>query len=439
MRSVKINRGLITTGAAIFFMLGVVVSPVHAELPKSVALLAGQNIWVGFVDVQDDGGNIKVTYSITEGSWCLQHVHAHAAEDETDIPRTRRGNPIPGRFQVNEPVDCETSKTVTLGEVPDGDFVVAAHAVVATTNNCQDEGVLFGTERDTGMIKEIDAVSCNVVELIDTLDPAPGDMERNSPNGLAFDEPGNTLYFSVNGRMNGDTPERDDGGLGSQLWAADLATKSVNRVDLDGNGNSTLGTLEGHSASGMFFIDDYWYMENQSDRLKRVALSDPLGGTENPSVCDIDADFDLSGDFRFGDIVVAPGTTRLFASTNGAKETVNSFVSLDLDTCSGFKTKCTDPGNEHDGVGECADQQQLAYGSNGVLYGHPTASGQLFVIDTESGLNSKMVCKDIGFYTDLASGPQCSPEPSGEDETAWGDGERFVTRGNWATFIQIQQ
>jgi len=427
-------KGLANGIASVILTLGLTLvgSVARAELPTSVSLLAGKDIFVGFVDIENNNGILEVTYSV-EGGWCLQHVHADAAADSSGIPQTRRGSPIPGRFQVNEAVACEATKTVTLGDVPSGNFVVAAHAVVASlTDDCQGEGVLYGTERGTGWIYEIDAVACSAEQLIDTGDPFPADSGVNSPNGLAYDSANNLLYFSVTDMDQAQftTPEAAE----SQLWAADLDNDSVARVDVDGPG----GSLDRHAASGEFFIGEYWYVENQSDRLKKVAFSGTHTGSEQ-SVCDIDGGEDLSSDYRFGDIVVVPGTTTLLGSTNGALTSTNSFFSLDLNNCSNLNTLCTDPGNTDGGVGQCADQQQLAYGSNGVLYGHPTGDGQLFVVDATTGLNTEIACNDIGSYTDLAAGPQCSPKPTGEDETAWGEGDRFVRRGNWATFININQ
>ncbi|HSR52337.1 MAG TPA: hypothetical protein VLV83_16040 [Acidobacteriota bacterium] len=406
-----------------------------AQLPVEVALFAGQDIEVGTVEVIDNGGTLEVIYTISDMDlngdgiiesdyWCIQQVHAHVAADASGIPQTRNGSPKPGQFSANEPVACASSYTVSLGPVPLGDFVVAAHAEIDNTPSCQLEGVLYGTEQGTGWIWEIDAVACAATPLIDTGDPAPADNNVNSPNGLAFDAANNTLYFSASGAVSG-TPEQP----GSELWAADLDTMTVAQVNLNGVNDP----LFGHSAGGTFFLGEYWYVANRSDSLYSVDVNG-APPTESP-YCDVDG-AGASGEYRFGDSAVAPGTTILFASTNGPEST---FFSVDLNGCVNFTRLCDDPGNANSGVGECADQQQISYGSNGVLYGHSTGGGDFYVIDTATGLNDSLACDaaDIAVnFTDLASGPQCAAD---QDETAWGAGPRFVDQGNWATYIQVTQ
>lgn len=393
-------------------------------------LYAGQDILVGNVNVDVDiNGDVLVTYTIDDTDndgdgipedeyWCLQYVHADLQLLPEDFPQTKKGNPTPGHFAVYEPVDCLSTVTLNLGPQPDEQYYVAAHAEIDNTAACQLEGDLFGTQANTGWIWAIDAVNCVASQLIDTGDPAPADTNVNSPNGLAYDAMNDVLYFSVSGSVSG-SPEQP----GSDLWYADLGSMTVGLV----------GSLFGHSAGGTFFMGDYWYVANNSDDLYQVDV-DPLIETW---YCDIDGAGD--GLFRFGDSAFIPGTTTLIASTNGPAQ--NVFTADVSAGCSGFTVLCTDPGpgNAFSGVGECADQQQLSFGSNGLLYGHSTSGGEFFVVDTLTGLNDSLACDEFDtpdgimnlYFTDLASGAQCVAD---RDETAWGDGIDFLGR-NWATYI----
>lgn len=78
---------------------------------------------------------------------------------------------------------------------------------------------------------------------------------------------------------------------------------------------------------------------------------------------------------------------------------------------------------------------QLAFGSNGELYGHESRGiGKFYILDQTNGALTEVIPTTPFnglLYTDCASGMICLPE----EETAWGDGARFVERGNWATWI----
>ncbi len=140
--------------------------------------------------------------------------------------------------------------------------------------------------------------------------------------------------------------------------------------------------------------------------------------------------------FRFGDTAVAPGTTTLYANTNGPASNV---FTVDVSSgCTGYTELCSDPGNVHSGVGECADQQQMSFGSNGLLYSNSTGGGEFYVVDTATGLNDSLACDSFNDGQDelhcapiWASGPQCTAD---REETAWGAGNDFSGK-NWATCI----
>ncbi|MFH1682999.1 MAG: hypothetical protein ABIA37_04340, partial [Candidatus Woesearchaeota archaeon] len=79
---------------------------------------------------------------------------------------------------------------------------------------------------------------------------------------------------------------------------------------------------------------------------------------------------------------------------------------------------------------------QLAFGSDNVLYGHRSTQpvGQpapWFVIDTTDGSVGDAISSPRMSFTDAASGGLCIPKT----ETAWGNGTRFVPKGNWGMYF----
>ncbi|MFU8862148.1 MAG: hypothetical protein ACNA8K_17210 [Cyclonatronaceae bacterium] len=102
-------------------------------------LYAGQSIDAGKLAVSNDGNNLYVTFTTT-GKWLLGATHLHVSDVLNDIPSTKQGNPIPGRFAYSENYDpFVNSYTYTLSLEDNGweagnELFVAAHAVVVTTD-----------------------------------------------------------------------------------------------------------------------------------------------------------------------------------------------------------------------------------------------------------------------------------------------------------------
>jgi hypothetical protein len=112
----------------ILIILGIIlVLPITASAGTIVDLIAGQHYNVGTVTVTDDG---IVTYQTIPGC-VLTETHLHVAPSEDEIPQTRKGNPIPGRFDYND----HHNPPVTLFSYATGGWcdeaVIAAHAVVS--------------------------------------------------------------------------------------------------------------------------------------------------------------------------------------------------------------------------------------------------------------------------------------------------------------------
>ena len=105
-------------------------------------LYAGQTIDAGTVSVTVNGDNLDVTYTTTNG-WELSETHLWVGLSITDMPQTRKGNPIPGQFPyVSGDITGATSYTssVALGDLgfscpgDDKNFLMAAHASLSRDN-----------------------------------------------------------------------------------------------------------------------------------------------------------------------------------------------------------------------------------------------------------------------------------------------------------------
>ncbi len=101
--------------------------------PAEVTLYGGQVIEVGTVTIRNDETFLYVTYSTT-GGWGLTETHLSVATSLDDIPQTKSGNPIPGKFQYKteyDPTITEFTYVIDSGAWDDGiELSIAAHAVV---------------------------------------------------------------------------------------------------------------------------------------------------------------------------------------------------------------------------------------------------------------------------------------------------------------------
>ena len=96
-------------------------------------LIAGQNLDVGDVIVNNDGENIYVTYLVLEPGWGMLQTHLHLATSLAGIPQTPKGNPKIGHFdyQLEHEMIQEYTYVIPLSWNPGTELFIAAHAVVA--------------------------------------------------------------------------------------------------------------------------------------------------------------------------------------------------------------------------------------------------------------------------------------------------------------------
>ncbi len=128
----KLFYPLIIALLAIALLVPGAVSAHTEEVPYSTPLIAGQHIDVGDVSVWNDGTNLHVTYTTTDG-WYMTETHLAVADGLGGIPQTKTENPIPGKFAYSEnhdPAVQTYTYTIPLSWDPGNDLYVAAHAVV---------------------------------------------------------------------------------------------------------------------------------------------------------------------------------------------------------------------------------------------------------------------------------------------------------------------
>lgn len=100
----------------------------------NIPLLAGKNIEAGAVSVGNESGVLHVKYVTTDG-WMMTETHLAIVESAKSFPVTKKGNPIPGKFEFGEeystPV-AEDEFTFDLDEQGwTGDrLFIAAHAAL---------------------------------------------------------------------------------------------------------------------------------------------------------------------------------------------------------------------------------------------------------------------------------------------------------------------
>lgn len=384
-------------------MAPALVSAHTEEDPYSEILYAGQDIAVGAVKVWNDADNLYVKYQIDPG-WVLLEAHLAVYDDCDDIPKTTKGNPIPGQFPYTMPAGyaSEYVETISLDYFDVGDVLcIAAHAKVARQ-------ILYGLSLGTGeagtseegdIIYAIDVAAQSATAIYDTgLDLT----NPNWPNGIAYDEANNKLYYATAGSP-------------SQLYAYDFATMA----------QSFVGALTGANASGSFYDGKYYYVENGQGDLWEVSF--PFAKSE------IATDFG-AGNANYGDIAIDPDGI-MYGSTTGGSPI---FYKLNLD---GFAYNLiyggTDPLK--------AVKLQLAFGKDGRLYGQrartiagDAVDGNFYVVNMSNGDltligqvyidGDQETYPDPVVFTDIAAG-RVDMET---EETAWGDGVPFGGK-TWAT------
>ncbi|MDO9574872.1 MAG: SipW-dependent-type signal peptide-containing protein, partial [Candidatus Contubernalis sp.] len=218
---------------------------------------------------------------------------------------------------------------------------------------------LYGVEYATGGLYEIDVQNMQAYQFAN-VKHLGGDTY--SPNGLAFDNGSRRLYFAVNKGSN------------AELWFYDLRNGELVYAGLERN-------VKLYGAT--FGRGYYWYVANGTDALYRVSFN--ADGTIKTSEL---YDNITSGNLNYGDIVLDIRDGILYGSSSSPQKF--------------FKYYIDDKVYQELG-GATALNLQLAFGSDGVLYGHHTWQKNFYSINTLDG--SAVNIGNIGHeFNDLASG-----------------------------------
>ncbi len=100
------------------------VSAAYMEIP----LVAGQNMTIGYISVQNVGSNLNVVFHVTASGWQLVDTHLAVYANAADFPVNGGGNPKVGQFPYHKADGNYTIPT------PSGNpLYIGAHAVVNST------------------------------------------------------------------------------------------------------------------------------------------------------------------------------------------------------------------------------------------------------------------------------------------------------------------
>jgi hypothetical protein len=137
-------RALLGVLSTAVLLAGVVVaSPGAAHAATTVDLLADQSVDVGDVTIGNDSANLFITLVPASGV-CLKQDHLAVAASASQLPQTRTGNAIPGKFPYGRSFKvCAASDSYTVplasiaGYVPGAVVYVAVHAEVSLPGSDQ--------------------------------------------------------------------------------------------------------------------------------------------------------------------------------------------------------------------------------------------------------------------------------------------------------------
>lgn len=266
-----------------------------------------------------------------------------------------------GGFTMAWFTDSASSEPVTFFA---GTVLIEAESSVINSQyfNPAEAVYVYGVEEVTGHLYEIDVLSgdANLIYETDLDELAPTD--RYSPNGLAFDNANRRLYFSIVKNKN------------TKLYFYDFKEK-----ELVESGQINGAVIYNATYGGGY----YWYIKNGSDDLYKASFD---ADGKNPSAQLVEAKIAGGKNWGFGDIELDYVNGVIFGSATG-----NNFFKYDLST--GLYTPVAS-----------WDHMQLAYGSNGKLYGHKTSNGKWYEIDVNAPSITGLDIPQNIKYNDLATG-----------------------------------
>ena len=126
--------------ALLGLIMTVAVAPVAAHIKAQafkVDLIAGQHTDVGDIWVYGDYQHVYIKIN-NMGNWKITELHIDVAETCDEIPQTRTGNPIPGKFDYKRTFNPAVSGIEWIeldlqGYTSENTICIAVHAVVIQT------------------------------------------------------------------------------------------------------------------------------------------------------------------------------------------------------------------------------------------------------------------------------------------------------------------
>ena len=235
---------------------------------------------------------------------------------------------------------------------------------------------LYGVERTKGDLYEIDVLNGTVHKFYDmpNLTPADGIV---SPNGLGLDSVNKRLYFSVKRSNNL-----------SELYF----------YDFNSSGITSAGNAPGIIYGATYGEGYYWYIRDNTADLYRIKFNPATGMVEEGNTDPFKINIAGNKKFQFGDIDLDISEGVIYASTSGAGGTSKEYFKYDI--ANEDYTPITYDAND-------ALNLQLAFGSNGQLYGHLNPGSGIpkwYQVNKETGKISEITVEGNKLFQDLASG-----------------------------------
>jgi hypothetical protein len=314
----------------------------------------------------------------------MDEVHLYVGNEILARDVNNEYTVAPGQYPyIDDDIDTDTY-TFTIDGLS-GDIYVVAHAVVVgdySQGDCGERGcvppvppcnewIVYGGNLNGGSDPLDDAIyayDLNAQTQTLVYDPTPVDANQNYPNGYGYDPDNQRIYMGT-----------DDG----RFFYYDIDDGVWQQLTV----NVNFGTM----ACGSWYNGKFYYVQNGTNRLYEVVIS----GT-SATRTQIGTVPTSNG---YGDIAFDPANPGVFLASAGGWW---YWYNVNDGTKSGNLTLLGDnPGNH----------LQLAYGSNGVLYGVEATSGVWYTVTYDANANTvtnTLVGWDSPYtYTDLASGPQC--------------------------------
>lgn len=335
---------------------------------------------VGTLTVEYDGSTAIVTYN-TCGTYKLDEVHLYVGCDP--LPKDKDGDytVAPGQYpKVAENLNGETSYSSKFENLdcPNGIYVVA-HAVVVgdyTKGSCEEEGCDFEEACDKWIVYGSNLGTSDAIYAVDLKSPGSVDLvydpgqivtsDNNYPNANAYDPDNQRIYFGTN-----------DG----RLFYHELGSSTHVQV----------ATGFGTMACASWYNGKYYYVQNGTNQLYEVTITSnvaariPIGTVPNTQ--------------GYGDIAFDPSHPGWFI---GCTASGYWYAYNTNDNSTKFALSASGDG--------ATTSKQLAFASNGQLYGVDATTGQFYKVVVNYSDKTVALTTDWNSgqpLTDLASGPQC--------------------------------